>query len=224
MAATQAKAKTDTRLAKGQATREKLLTAGLRLFAVKGFEAVGTRELAAAAGVNIAAIAFHFGGKEGLYGEVVRGVARELSGLHRAALEAARTESDAAGETSMPRARRAITRLIAALLSSNRSQWMSLLLQREFITPSPAFEALYEEAVRPCLLALSALVAEAAGLPEDSLDNRVLAYSLFTVASAFTRNGNFLRFAGKTGYDPRDAEAIGQAVAGLLEHGLRPRG
>jgi len=71
--------KSDTRVAKGQITRDRMLAEALRLFAVKGFEAVGTRELAAAAGTNIAAIAFHFGGKEGLYGEVVRRVAGDLA-------------------------------------------------------------------------------------------------------------------------------------------------
>ena len=44
----------DTRLAKGQQTRERLLDEALRLFALRGPEAVGTRELARAAGTNIA--------------------------------------------------------------------------------------------------------------------------------------------------------------------------
>jgi len=48
-------------------TRERLLNAGLRLFAAQGFAKTSTRELAEAASVNIAAISYHFGDKAGLY-------------------------------------------------------------------------------------------------------------------------------------------------------------
>ena len=44
-----------------------LLACALRLFAEKGFAKTSTREIAAAAGVNIAAISYYFGDKEGLY-------------------------------------------------------------------------------------------------------------------------------------------------------------
>jgi TetR/AcrR family transcriptional regulator, regulator of cefoperazone and chloramphenicol sensitivity len=41
--------------------------AGLRLFAQQGFAKTSTRELAEAAGVNVAAISYYFGDKAGLY-------------------------------------------------------------------------------------------------------------------------------------------------------------
>lgn len=50
-----------------QAARERLLGAGLRLFAAQGFAKTSTRELAEAAGVNVAAISYYFGDKAGLY-------------------------------------------------------------------------------------------------------------------------------------------------------------
>jgi AcrR family transcriptional regulator len=49
------------------APRERLLQAGLRLFAQQGFAKTSTRELAEAAGVNVAAISYYFGDKAGLY-------------------------------------------------------------------------------------------------------------------------------------------------------------
>jgi AcrR family transcriptional regulator len=51
----------------GEATRARLLASGLRLFAQQGFAKTSTRELAEDAGVNIAAISYHFGDKAGLY-------------------------------------------------------------------------------------------------------------------------------------------------------------
>ena len=51
---------------RSDATRAALVAAGLDLFGRRGFEATSTREIAAAAGVNLAAIAYHFGSKDGL--------------------------------------------------------------------------------------------------------------------------------------------------------------
>jgi len=51
----------------GIEARERLLLAALRLFAEKGYKAASTREIAQAAGANIAAISYYFGDKAGLY-------------------------------------------------------------------------------------------------------------------------------------------------------------
>jgi AcrR family transcriptional regulator len=50
-----------------QAARQRLLLSGLRLFAQQGYAKTSTRELAEAAGVNVAAISYYFGDKAGLY-------------------------------------------------------------------------------------------------------------------------------------------------------------
>ena len=47
-------------------TRADLIAAGLHLFGHDGFAATSTRALAARAGTNVASIAYHFGGKDGL--------------------------------------------------------------------------------------------------------------------------------------------------------------
>ena len=48
------------------ATKDQILDAAERLFAARGFEAASLRQLTAAAGVNLAAVHYHFGSKEGL--------------------------------------------------------------------------------------------------------------------------------------------------------------
>jgi AcrR family transcriptional regulator len=53
-------------------TRDRILRTAERLFAARGFDGVPMRELAAAAQVNIASIAYHFESKEGLLSEVYR--------------------------------------------------------------------------------------------------------------------------------------------------------
>ena len=51
----------------GQEARTRLLDAALALFADKGFAKTSTREIALAAGTNIASISYYFGDKAGLY-------------------------------------------------------------------------------------------------------------------------------------------------------------
>lgn len=53
-------------------TRRRVLKAAERLFAERGFEATSVRAIVAKAGVNQAAVNYHFGGKDGLYREVLR--------------------------------------------------------------------------------------------------------------------------------------------------------
>lgn len=53
-------------------TRERILDVAERLFAEAGFPGATLRRITAAARVNLAAVQYHFGGKEALYREVFR--------------------------------------------------------------------------------------------------------------------------------------------------------
>jgi AcrR family transcriptional regulator len=59
----------------GVQSRERLLLAAMRLFAHHGFATTSTREIALAAGANVASISYYFGDKAGLY----RAAFRELA-------------------------------------------------------------------------------------------------------------------------------------------------
>lgn len=54
----------------GAQTREKILDAANKLFAERGVEGVSLRELTVKAGVNIAAVHYHFGSKDGILPEL----------------------------------------------------------------------------------------------------------------------------------------------------------
>ena len=53
-------------------TRQRLLDTAGEVFAEKGFQAATVRQICGMAGVNIAAINYHFGDKERLYIEAVK--------------------------------------------------------------------------------------------------------------------------------------------------------
>jgi AcrR family transcriptional regulator len=60
-------------------TRERIFKAAERLFADRGYEDTSIRAIVAKARVNQAAINYHFGGKDGLYREVLRAAFRALT-------------------------------------------------------------------------------------------------------------------------------------------------
>jgi TetR/AcrR family transcriptional regulator len=58
--------------------RDKLLAAARDLFLKYGYRSVSSRQIAAGAGANVAMIRYYFGGKPGLYKEVVNGIIQPL--------------------------------------------------------------------------------------------------------------------------------------------------
>ena len=60
-------------------TRDRILRAAQRLFADRGYADTSVRAVVAKARVNQASINYHFGGKDGLYREVLRATIRALT-------------------------------------------------------------------------------------------------------------------------------------------------
>lgn len=58
------------RSSNGRSTRERILDAAERLFAAQGFHAVSVRDITTAAGVDVALVNYHFGGKLALFEDV----------------------------------------------------------------------------------------------------------------------------------------------------------
>jgi AcrR family transcriptional regulator len=68
-----------TQAERSRATREALIGAARRLFAKRGYAAVGTEEIVCAAGLTRGALYHHFGGKRELLAAVYERIERELS-------------------------------------------------------------------------------------------------------------------------------------------------
>ncbi|RKZ13456.1 hypothetical protein DRQ50_10415 [bacterium] len=74
-------------------TQDRLMDAAEQLFAEHGFDDVSIRDLAAAADVNVAAVNYHFQGKENLYHEVIRRRFAAQRDRTKASLRAAMADS-----------------------------------------------------------------------------------------------------------------------------------
>ncbi|MEQ8859695.1 MAG: CerR family C-terminal domain-containing protein [Pseudomonadales bacterium] len=191
-------APTDT-ASRGAATREALIQAGLDVFGRAGYDAASSRALAHAAGVNQALIAYHFGGKHGLYLAVFEHVAQEFSGRIApvaAELTAELARSEGAPQPDGTRPVVAIERILGTLLEvltqPHTARWAQLIV-REQQQPTQAFDVLYSGVLGPMLRILTRFVALATDDDADSETTHLIALMLvgqvlvFRVANATVR-------------------------------------
>lgn len=114
--------------------REKLLAAGVRLFAEKGFAAVSIRELSHAAQTNSALISYYFGSKEGLYSAVLE--------MQFAAVE---ETIDRVQESGLSPVERIEAYAKAVCKTHMENPYIIRFLYSEFANPTPAFEVIQKE-------------------------------------------------------------------------------
>lgn len=153
---------------RSEATRQRLLDAGLALFSNLGFDRVSTRELARAAGVNQAAIPYHFQSKEGLYHAVAARVVETVQPAIEPVIETIR-ERHRDGVTDPGRAREDVAALIVALLREILSQpergEIGHFIIREQMHPTAAMDILYDGMMQPLHEMLARLVSRLRGKP-----------------------------------------------------------
>ncbi|MGH8240659.1 MAG: TetR family transcriptional regulator, partial [Steroidobacteraceae bacterium] len=115
---------------RGEPSRRALLIAGATVFGEKGLDGATTREIAARAGQNISAIAYYFGGKQGLYLAIAREIGVEISQrLGPIADAAAHEQPDAAA--AMELLKRVLTIMIRTMLIAEGSAAIAHFIVRE---------------------------------------------------------------------------------------------
>lgn len=169
-------------------TRQRLIDAALALFGSNGFEATGTRDIAARAGVALPTIAYHFGGKEGLY----RACAEHVVERYRARMRAGGgADTGAVQMPKEPEAARATLRQVMALLgamlldTSDSDAWLTFMI-REMNGAGLAHDLLYRELWEPGLALVAALIATVRGHNGTRDDDRLEALLLLSSFSAFS--------------------------------------
>jgi AcrR family transcriptional regulator len=129
---------------RGAETRAELIDAALDVFGRLGFEGASTRAIAKAAGANLAAIVYHFGGKEALYLAVAEHVAASIFAkvgpTIAAAAGPAATQSPAAARAALDRL---IDTFIAVILGSADAERWARFIVREQLQPTAAFDVIY---------------------------------------------------------------------------------
>lgn len=116
--------------AKSETVHEKLLDAAEVLFCEKGFDGTSVRDLTTAAGCNVAAINYHFSGKDKLYVEMFRRQMRQMIQRHREHIDALADNPDATLEGLI---RGVITEPLKAIENNDKSAAVMKLLVREVL-------------------------------------------------------------------------------------------
>ncbi|RVT43808.1 CerR family C-terminal domain-containing protein [Sphingobium algorifonticola] len=147
----------------GAGTRKRLVAAALDLFGRKGFDGVGAREIAAAAGAPLAAIPYHFGTKEALYRAALEQVRSRLGTAIAPAVEAARAGLDGTPEDARAALSRLQGNLLQIIAADPEAESWAKLLVREHLDPTDAFEIVYEDAVGNAIDLIAALLARSTG-------------------------------------------------------------
>jgi AcrR family transcriptional regulator len=142
-------------------TRDRLLKAAAQLFADRGFKKVTVRDICRAAKANVASVNYHFGGKSGLYREVLQLAIDTM----RATTDAARRAGE--GLPVDERLRQYINVSMCRVMTSVNGAWISRLIHREMTDPTPTFDSVIEQAFRPRVDDLAAMVAEILGCESD---------------------------------------------------------
>lgn len=165
----------------GEASRARLLDAAGKLFADRGYESVSIRALAQAAEANLSAIGYYFGGKEGLYREVLRQLVADTGPIIVPAIASLNTDVAAAdGDRAKLASIMAgfLRGLLMSILSNERMRWQMQLMLREFYSPSKFFPVLLEERIHPLHNAVARLVGAASGQPAEAPEIRLLTTAL----------------------------------------------
>jgi AcrR family transcriptional regulator len=160
----------------GGQTRERLLQAGLRLFAARGFAQTSTREIAEAAQVNVAAISYHFGDKAGLY----RAVFFEPLELTVQALGApAAAPWEAVDGLSLPAVLQAVFEGLLTPLRQGETARLCIQLHfREMLEPTGLWDEEVERDIRPMHQALVRALQGHFGLDAPDVELERLALSI----------------------------------------------
>ena len=206
---------TESRRRGDKETRERLLRAAERLFAESGFKDVTVRDICRAARANVAAVNYHFGGKLGLYRQVLRSAGEKMRETNDAARQAGE------GQTPEEQLRRYLTLFLGRMLAAGNDNTVYRLVTREVNDPTPALDDLIEQGLKPRVDFVAGLVGAIMGCPPT--DRRVIrsVASIQTQLLAYLPNPVWERMGLLPKPTPAHAQEIARHIADFSIAGIR---
>ncbi len=181
------------------------MAAASELFAARGFHGTTVRDIAARAGVNLAASNYHYGSKKALYLQVLRAqfsaVRAELTrrGATRPAAELSRLS-----RAELVELLRARGKVMLDLLIGPPPGLHGTLMQREMTDPSAALPVIVREFIVPMIHEVEDIVAQLApGLGRRDIERCVFSIMGQALFYRFTMPATLRLWGGRSAY-PRD--------------------
>jgi AcrR family transcriptional regulator len=135
-------------------TQRRIIKAAGKLFADSGYGHTTIRAICAHAGVNVAAVNYHFGGKKNLYLTVLRDLHARALAEHPFDLDDRSTGSPAERLTGFIRA------FLFRVLDEGDGTRFAKIMARELIQPTDALDELIKNIINPAFAFLSATVRQ----------------------------------------------------------------
>lgn len=157
-------------------TKERILEAAGEVFVAHGFQSATVREICRKAGVNVAAINYHFRDKEGLYLATLR-YCREIS-FKKYPVYPDVKESEPPEE----RLRSFINSFVFRVLEEGKASRFAKLVAKEYVQPTNALDVLVKETMRPAFTRLFAIVRQLAG---KGADDETVRYCYMSIIGQF---------------------------------------
>lgn len=215
-------------LAQG-AARLRLIEAGLEVFGRYGFTAATTRMIAEQGQVNLAAIPYHFGGKEGLYLAVIEHIVATVNQQLAPWLRAVRDRLEA-GDLARGEAQDLLEGFLGVLVDfvvgSAEAPRFGRIVLREQMSPSTAFDRIYAGIMQPVqsvVADLLGVISGADGAPR-ALSLRAFALVGQIMVFRFGRE-TLVRHVGLAGYSSEETSEIRRIILEQTQaalHGLYP--
>jgi len=208
------------RVSEQEDARARLIDAAIKLFAEKGYEGTSVRDLASAAGANVAAVSYHFGSKDALYTEALRaclapcGEMRERMQKH---LDAAlKNRSRKAAEEAL---RGCIQDFLEVLVSPAARH--SHLVMREQSEGKQRFEPVIREFFQPVGSILREVILMLAPGPPEMRVFMVISGIIGQCLHIYKARVSYRVLAGVDSHSPEYIEMASKHIAHLTALGLR---
>lgn len=203
----------------GPGTRRRLLDAAAEQFAKHGHRGVAIRDICEQACVNVAAVNYHFGGKDK---------------LHLAAMEHARQRAlsedpyQAGPKPKGPlapeqRLRRHLCGMLGRAFATGPAGWYMQIVLRQMVDPTPALAQTVDSNIGPHQRRLEAIIAQL--MHEDPDSERVKDVAASVVATAIYYHScrpaiELLRPGFK--FDQDTAERLTDEITTMVVRGIEP--
>jgi TetR/AcrR family transcriptional regulator, regulator of cefoperazone and chloramphenicol sensitivity len=177
---------------RGEDTYRRILDAAIAMFADEGYEGASTRMLAERAAVNLPAIQYYFGSKEGLYRAAIEHIGNfvdDRMAAHTARVVAALERKDVAETELFALLFEMLDGFIDLITCSETPPSAALLIARAEIENAAALEVLQQRVRDLVFLPCIALVARLLGRSEDDEETKIRTFAIFGQALVFKNHG-----------------------------------
>ncbi len=146
-------------------TRERLLEVAARVFAERGYKDTTIAQVCKAAHANVAAVNYHFGSKDGLYGQVWRQAFDKSFEIHP--LDEGLSESASAEQKLKALIRSHVHRVLDQGTLGEAGQ----ILLMEMANPTEVIQEVFADALQPVVMYTYAVIKELLGpdAPNDQI-------------------------------------------------------